>query len=132
MNLGDRIRELRLGRGLRQIDLATRLGVQSSLVSGLETGARTHVSERMVRRIATALELSSDDTDSLCQLRRGHQTAATNLIEIPACATEAELHAIRLLAGAVGKMPSLQFLAIGQYLEQWTRIEGSKRTALGG
>lgn len=132
MNLGDRIRELRLVRGLRQIDLANRLGIQSSLLSGLETGARTHVSERMLLRIAQALELSANESDSLCQLRRINQAAANNLIEIPSCATEAELHAIRLLAGAVGKMPSLQFLAIGQYLEQWDRLEENKRTALNG
>lgn len=132
VNLGDKLRELRQTRGLRQIDLANRLGVQPSVISGLETGARTHVGEKMLERIAKALELTVAELNSLRQLRRPHSASAGNLIVIPPSATEAELHTIRLLAAAVGRMPSLQFLALGQYLEQWDRLEENKRMALIG
>lgn len=132
MRLGEKIRELRLARGLRQLDLANSLQVQSSLISGLETGARTHVSERMLSRIATALDLSDDDFNDLRALKKGKQIPPGNLIEIPDCATDAELHTIRLLAGCVGSMPSLQFLALGQYLEQWQRIQNGKRSTPSG
>lgn len=117
MTLGETIREMRESRGIRQRELARRLGVQPSLVSSIETGARTHIGEQMLQRISMALELSASEAQQLKALRRGVREGG--VVEIPPTATEAEIHTIRLLASCVGKMPSLQFLALGQYLEQW-------------
>lgn len=121
MTLGETIRELRNARGIRQRELARRLGVQPSLISSIETGARTHVGEQMLRRISAALDLSVDEAKQLSACRKS--VRERGVIEIPSTATEAEIHAIRLLASCVGRMPSLQFLALGQYLEQWRTMQ---------
>lgn len=121
MTLGDHIKELRLARGLRQCDLASLLGIQPSLLSGIETGARRHVGEKMLRRICDELELSQEEANQLHDMRKGNRYA-DGVIEIPAGATDTEIHAIQMLASCVGNMPSLQFLALGQYLEQWRRM----------
>lgn len=130
MTLGETIRKLRKARGLRQCDLASRLGVQPSLISGLETGARTHVGEQMLLRISEVLALSPEETIRLQALKREGRFAP-QVVEIPAGATEAEIHAIQLLASCVGTLPALQFLALGQYLEQWRHMHGEDKAAMG-
>ena len=56
-NLGKRIRQLRLERGWRQIDLAEQAGINENYVSDLELG-RKEVCLRTIKELASAFDLS--------------------------------------------------------------------------
>lgn len=58
--LGLRIRELRIRRGWRQIDLAEEAGVHENYVSDLEQG-RKEICLRTLQMIAQAFEMSMAD-----------------------------------------------------------------------
>lgn len=53
--LGQRVREIRMKRGLTQVDLAARLGTPQGRVSDLERGLRVPNLETILR-VAAALE----------------------------------------------------------------------------
>ncbi|REE95158.1 helix-turn-helix domain-containing protein [Thermomonospora umbrina] len=52
---GDSLRRLRLGHRLRQADLASVAGIDTSYLSLLETGRRRRASLAVVQRLAEAL-----------------------------------------------------------------------------
>ena len=56
--LGERIRELRLKRGWRQIDLAEQTGVHENYVSDLELG-RKEICLRTLQNVARAFEMKT-------------------------------------------------------------------------
>lgn len=56
--LGDRIRQLRTGRQLSQLDLANLVGVRQSAISAFETGEKMPRVDTL-QRIASALEVST-------------------------------------------------------------------------
>lgn len=121
MRLGEMIRELRQARGVLQRELASRLGVKPSVISSIETGARLHVGEKMIRRVSEALDLSQHETQKLLDARRSTPDSRS-LISIPDSAGPAEIQTIQLLASCVGHMPTPEFLLLGQYLAQWRRV----------
>src|SRR5688572_23511897 len=56
--VGRIIREVRIRKGWRQIDLATRSGVSQRTVSEIELGPLEHVGLAMLRRVAAAIDVS--------------------------------------------------------------------------
>jgi XRE family aerobic/anaerobic benzoate catabolism transcriptional regulator len=58
--LGERIRELRIARGWRQIDLAEETGMHENYVSDLELGHK-EVCLRMLQTIANAFGMKVSD-----------------------------------------------------------------------
>jgi len=58
MNIGNRIRELRLARGLTMNDLADAVGVDQANISRLETGKQKSFTEQSLNKIANALNVS--------------------------------------------------------------------------
>jgi XRE family aerobic/anaerobic benzoate catabolism transcriptional regulator len=58
--LGERIRQLRIERGWRQIDLAEETGMHENYVSDLESG-RKEICLRMLQSVANAFDLSASD-----------------------------------------------------------------------
>lgn len=58
--LGERIRQLRKGRGWRQIDLAEETGIHENYVSDLEMG-RKEICLRTLQTIAIAFEMKTAD-----------------------------------------------------------------------
>ncbi|MBD9551586.1 helix-turn-helix transcriptional regulator [Pantoea sp. PNT01] len=58
MNIGNRIRELRLARGMRINDLADAVGVDQANISRLETGKQKSFTEQSLNKIANALNVS--------------------------------------------------------------------------
>lgn len=58
--LGERIKELRTGKGITQQRLAETAGVSHSLISALESGRRKYVSAQDIDRLSDALEVPSD------------------------------------------------------------------------
>lgn len=59
--LGQKVRELRVLRGITQQRLAERAEVGHSLIVALESGRRRYVSEQDVERLAKGLGVRSDD-----------------------------------------------------------------------
>jgi transcriptional regulator with XRE-family HTH domain len=58
--LGERIRELRMDRGWRQIDLAEQAGIHENYVSDLETGHK-EICLRTLQTVAAAFEMKTAD-----------------------------------------------------------------------
>lgn len=54
-----RLREIREKRGLRQAELAKKMGLQPSAISQFETGAREPSTEN-IQKLASALEVTTD------------------------------------------------------------------------
>jgi transcriptional regulator with XRE-family HTH domain len=71
--LGQKIRELRMSKGMTQQRLAEKADVSHSLISALESGRRKYVSAPEIDRVAEALELSAD---SLWKLVPGGRSEA--------------------------------------------------------
>lgn len=57
MNIGNKIRKLRLARGLKISDLADAVGVDSANISRLETGKQKSFTEQSLKKIANALSI---------------------------------------------------------------------------
>jgi len=58
--LGERIRELRIERGWRQIDLAEETGMHENYVSDLELG-RKEICLKMLQAVASAFKMKPAD-----------------------------------------------------------------------
>ncbi len=63
--LGQKVKELRISRGLTQQRLAERGEVNQSLITALESGRRKYVSVQDVEGLALGLDISSDELWSL-------------------------------------------------------------------
>ena len=55
--LGERLKKIRQGKGMSQGDIAKKLGVHRSYISGIERGVR-NPTVKNVERIAEALDIS--------------------------------------------------------------------------
>ena len=64
------LRTLRAGEGLSQDGLAERAGISPKTIGALEQGVRRAAHDDTIRRIATALELRSEDREALLQAAR--------------------------------------------------------------
>lgn len=58
ITLGTKIRVLRTLRGLKQIDLARKAGLDRRYLCNIENGKRNGLGLKTVRKIATALDVS--------------------------------------------------------------------------
>ena len=58
--MGEKIRQVRLARGLTQRELAEIAGVSAVTISKLETGAARSASSKTLLRLASALNTSLD------------------------------------------------------------------------
>lgn len=54
--LGERIKQLRLEKGMRQVDLSEKIGIEDSALRRIESG-RVNSSINMLRKIAKGLEI---------------------------------------------------------------------------
>ncbi len=59
--LGQRVKELRVSKGMTQQRLAEKAEVSHSLISALESGRRKYVSAQDIERLAKALDVPSND-----------------------------------------------------------------------
>ena len=55
--LGKRIKELRMEKSMRQIDLADKIGIEDSALRRIESG-RVNSTINMLRKIATGLDIT--------------------------------------------------------------------------
>lgn len=60
MTIGERILLMRQRRGWNQVELAHRSGVSQAQISALESGKKTDVTSRTLRRLALALGVTTD------------------------------------------------------------------------
>ncbi len=59
--LGQKVKELRVSKGMTQQRLAEKAEVSHSLISALESGRRKYVSAQDIERLAKALDVPSND-----------------------------------------------------------------------
>ncbi len=59
--LGQKVKELRVAKGMTQQRLAEKADVSHSLISALESGRRKYVSAQDIERLAKALEVPEND-----------------------------------------------------------------------
>lgn len=67
--LGRRLAKLRKDRGLTQVELADKLGVDQSLLSSYEIG-RLRPNPALIVRLAAALEVSTDEVLGVAQVKK--------------------------------------------------------------
>lgn len=61
MNIGNRIRQLRLAKNMKIAELAEAVGIDAANISRLETGKQKQFSEQALNRLAQALSVSVPD-----------------------------------------------------------------------
>lgn len=87
--LGEKLRQLRLERGITQKRMATDLGVSSAYLSALEHGKRGRPSWYLLQRIITYFNVIWDDADEIVRLARlSHPRIAIDTSALSAKATE--------------------------------------------
>ncbi len=59
--LGQKVKELRVSKGMTQQRLAEKAEVSHSLISALESGRRKYVSAQDIERLAKALDMPSNE-----------------------------------------------------------------------
>jgi len=59
MNLGERVKNKRIDLGMKQTELAQKIGISSGAMSGIESGKKD-VSRETIAKISKALEISTD------------------------------------------------------------------------
>lgn len=59
--LGQKVKELRVSKGMTQQRLAEKAGVGHSMITALESGRRRYMSGEDIERLARALEIPADD-----------------------------------------------------------------------
>ncbi|HEX2986863.1 MAG TPA: helix-turn-helix transcriptional regulator [Chloroflexota bacterium] len=59
--LGQKVKELRVSKGMTQQRLAEKAEVSHSLISALESGRRKYVSAQDIERLAKALDVPAND-----------------------------------------------------------------------
>ncbi len=88
MNIGSRIRQLRLAKNLKIAELAEAVGVDAANISRLETGKQKQFSEQTLNRLAQALSVSvpdlftSAENKSTVYINSGSDTPALKVADV--------------------------------------------------
>ncbi len=88
MNIGSRIRQLRLAKNLKIAELAEAVGVDAANISRLETGKQKQFSEQTLNRLAQALSVSVPDlftsveNKSTVYINSGSDTPALKVADV--------------------------------------------------
>lgn len=99
--------DIRRRRALRQADLALKMGIGSSYLSQMETGARP-ISPAFIERMASILALSNGERTALAAAARTSVRQRT----VPTTATAAEYELVDALWKVLGKLGSDQIQAM--------------------
>lgn len=91
MNFGDKLKMLRTGQNLTQQQLATRLGVQKSVVSYYESGERTPSTDVLIK-LARVFHTT---IDYLLDVKRERVIDASGLSESDIAAVTAVVEALK-------------------------------------
>ncbi|HAJ7390834.1 TPA: helix-turn-helix transcriptional regulator [Escherichia coli] len=88
MNIGSRIRQLRLAKNLKIAELAEAVGVDAANISRLETGKQKQFSEQTLNRLAHALSVSvpdlftSAENDTTVYINSGSDTPVSKTADV--------------------------------------------------
>lgn len=110
------LKTLRRARGLKQKELAHRLGYEPSYLSALERGAKGAPKEDFVNRLVRGLNLNREEQETL--YRALHTSRRT--ISIPSNASEREYVLFHRLEPQLGRLHPLQI----ELIELALRIHG--------
>lgn len=102
------LRKFRQDRGLRQKDLADRLGYEPSYISALERSEKGPPRQDFIRRLIRGLALDQNEQAELAEALQ----ASRRQISLPANASEQEYGLIRKLEPQLGHLNSFQIQLI--------------------
>lgn len=102
------LKSLRLSRGLKQIDMAIKLGYESSYVSALERSEKGPPRQDFVQRLIRGLELDDSEQEQLAKALADSKRQ----ISLPPKASDAEYQLIRTLGAKLGRLHPMQIQLI--------------------
>jgi transcriptional regulator with XRE-family HTH domain len=100
----DLLFNLRRSKGLRQKELADKLNMGSSYLSGLESGHKEPPGEEQLKRFALALELNAEQTEEFVHTAE----LSRRRIEIPIEASKEEFLLVHEFAAELGTLSHAQ------------------------
>lgn len=107
------LRQLRLSRGLKQKEMADRLGYEPSYVSAIERSEKGPPRHEFLRRLIRGLGLSeSEQADLMAALK-----ASRRQVSLPARASEQEYALLRQLEPQLGHLHPVQIQLIQMALQ---------------
>ncbi|WP_269933180.1 helix-turn-helix domain-containing protein [Aminobacter sp. HY435] len=119
---GERIRELRLERGVRQKDMAASIGVSAAYLSALEHGHRGVPSWPMIQKIIGYFNVIWDDAEELQKLAEGsHPRVVVDTSGLSPAATELA----NTLAAAIGELEEAELVVLNLQLRK--ALAGKKK-----
>lgn len=119
----DLLFQLRRARSLRQKDLAARLHLGSNFISALEVGRRDAPSPERVDQIASALQLTAEETAALQYAAKISQRH----LELPEETSKEEYGLLHELVGRVGQLSETHIAMIRLVMQM---ADEQHRTAL--
>jgi transcriptional regulator with XRE-family HTH domain len=112
---GNRVRNLRLERGLTLREMSKAVGVSSAYLSALEHGKRGRPSWHLIQRIITFFNVIWDDAEELVKLARlSHPKIAIDTSGLDPEATELA----NRLAASIGKLDSATIAKLLTIIQQ--------------
>lgn len=126
MTLGEYLKFLRRTRGLKQKDLAGRIGIGAPYLSNLERGYRPYLGDQMLDRICQALNLSEEEIVRMRELREmasGHSSS-------PSDASEEAMALMGAAYRCAQRMPANQLRAVRLLLETYIQTTGADMSRL--
>lgn len=98
------LRQFRVSRGLKQIELAERLGYESSYLSALERSEKGPPREDFIRRLIRGLELNEEEQSKLVRALRD----SCRQVSLPARSSIQEYEFLNRLRVQLGSLHPLQ------------------------
>lgn len=102
------LKELRISRGLRQKELAFKLGYEPSYISALERSEKGPPRQDFIERLIRGLDLDGDEQAALVAALK----ASKRQISLPTRASEREYALLHQLEPQLGKLNLLQIQLI--------------------
>lgn len=98
------LRQFRLSRGLKQIELAERLGFEPSYLSALERSEKGPPRQDFIRKLIRGLDLNEAEQDELARALRD----SCRQVSLPAKSSSEEYAFVRRLRPQLGSLHPLQ------------------------
>jgi transcriptional regulator with XRE-family HTH domain len=107
------LRQFRLSRGLKQIELADRLGFEPSYLSALERSEKGPPRQDFIKRLIRGLDLNEAEQDALARALRD----SCRQVSLPAKSSSEEYAFLRRLRPQLGSLHPLQLKLLDLVLQ---------------
>lgn len=119
--LSEHLHRLRMRHGLRQADLARRIGYEQSYISALEVGLKGPPTDDFLQRLAEEMSLNEQERGELMEAARQSQRKLTLPLDAPAYVYQL----VNNLRDEIPRLTAAEVRAIQGVLELGRSIHGS-------